>query len=87
MSLEVIWGMSAKMATRTNPYHSSNETMQAVVALDTYVQSCGLELGLLDLIKTRASQINGCVFCIDMHTREARARRNGAAPLSFECVA
>ena len=62
------------MATRTNPYHSSNETMQAVVALDTYVQSCGLELGLLDLIKTRASQINGCVFCIDMHTREARER-------------
>lgn len=48
--------------------------MQAVVALDTYVQGCGLEAGLLDLIKTRASQINGCAFCIDMHTREARER-------------
>lgn len=62
------------MASRANPYHSSNEAMQAVVALDTYVQSCGLDSGLLDLIKTRASQINGCVFCIDMHTREARER-------------
>ncbi len=62
------------MASRANPYHSSNEAMQAVVALDTYVQSCGLDSGLLDLIKTRASQINGCVFCIDTHTREARER-------------
>lgn len=62
------------MSSRINPYQKSEETMQAVVALDTYVQGCGLEAGLLDLIKTRASQINGCAFCIDMHTREARER-------------
>jgi AhpD family alkylhydroperoxidase len=36
------------------------------------VQQSGLERSLLHLIKTRASQINGCAFCLDMHTREAR---------------
>jgi AhpD family alkylhydroperoxidase len=41
-------------------------------ALETYVQQSGLERSLLHLIKTRASQINGCAFCLDMHTREAR---------------
>jgi AhpD family alkylhydroperoxidase len=41
--------------------------------LDHYVKSCGLELTLLELVKIRASQINGCAFCIDMHTKDARA--------------
>jgi AhpD family alkylhydroperoxidase len=47
-------------------------TVQAMRALETYVQQSGLERSLLHLIKTRASQINGCAFCLDMHTREAR---------------
>ena len=34
---------------------------------------CGLEANLLELIKVRASQINGCAFCLDMHTKDARA--------------
>jgi AhpD family alkylhydroperoxidase len=46
----------------------------AVRGLNDYVDSSGLEAGLLDLVKTRASQINGCAFCIHMHTRDARAR-------------
>jgi AhpD family alkylhydroperoxidase len=41
--------------------------------LQKYVNSCGLEQSLLELIKTRASQINGCAYCIDMHTKDARA--------------
>ena len=41
-------------------------------ALDHYSQNCGLEPGLLDLIKLRASQINGCAYCIDMHSKDAR---------------
>ncbi|MEP7247494.1 MAG: carboxymuconolactone decarboxylase family protein, partial [Gammaproteobacteria bacterium] len=36
--------------------------------LGAYLESCGLDLGLLHLIKVRASQINGCAYCIDMHT-------------------
>jgi len=43
------------------------------VALDDHVKSCGLEHGLIELVKIRASQINGCAFCLHMHTREARA--------------
>lgn len=46
---------------------------KAMLALEVYLRHCGLEPGLLHLIKTRASQINGCAFCIDMHTKDARA--------------
>ena len=48
--------------------------IQALYGLEAYVQQSGIEHALLSLIKTRASQINGCAFCIDMHTKEARAR-------------
>jgi AhpD family alkylhydroperoxidase len=46
--------------------------MKLMYELDSYSQNCGLESGLLDLIKLRASQINGCAYCIDMHTKDAR---------------
>jgi AhpD family alkylhydroperoxidase len=42
--------------------------------MEAYVQSSGLEASLIELVKTRASQINGCAYCIHMHTRDARAR-------------
>ena len=41
--------------------------------LETYIRECGLEVPLLELVRTRASQINGCAFCLDMHTKDARA--------------
>jgi AhpD family alkylhydroperoxidase len=41
--------------------------------LERFVRTCGVEHSLLDLVKTRASQINGCAYCIDMHTKDARA--------------
>lgn len=47
--------------------------MRAMYALQKYVEKSGLERSLLELIKTRASQINGCAYCIDMHTKDARA--------------
>ncbi len=40
--------------------------------LDGYVHQSGLEPSLLELVKVRASQINGCAYCIDMHTKDAR---------------
>ena len=46
----------------------------AMRGLEAYVRQCGLEPSLLDLVKTRASQLNGCAYCIDMHTKDARAR-------------
>jgi len=44
----------------------------AMRALETYLHQSGLDAGLLELVKTRVSQINGCAFCIDMHTQMAR---------------
>lgn len=49
------------------------EPARAMYGLGTYLAGCGLEHGLLELVKIRASQINGCAFCIDMHTKDARA--------------
>jgi AhpD family alkylhydroperoxidase len=48
--------------------------MRAMLELEKAVYGSGIEPSLLDLVKIRASQINGCAFCIEMHTREARAR-------------
>src|SRR5262245_61411657 len=53
---------------------SFQRVMTSLHGLGRYVEQCGLEHSLLDLIKTRASQINGCAMCIDMHTKDARAR-------------
>ena len=47
--------------------------MTAMLGLETYVRHCGLEGSLIELIKLRASQINGCAYCVDMHTKDARA--------------
>jgi AhpD family alkylhydroperoxidase len=41
--------------------------------LEAHIRKSGLEPGLLELVKTRTSQLNGCAYCIDMHTKEARA--------------
>ena len=46
---------------------------KAMLALEQYLHSCGLEIKLLHLIKLRASQLNGCAYCIDMHWKDLRA--------------
>ena len=61
------------MEPRLNPYKLSPKIYQTMSALQAYVDSCGLERPLLELVKLRASQINGCAYCIDMHTKDARA--------------
>ncbi|HVT51198.1 MAG TPA: carboxymuconolactone decarboxylase family protein [Dongiaceae bacterium] len=61
------------MKARLNPYKASPDVMKAVEALETTVVESGLEPSLIELVKTRASQINGCAFCIHMHTHDARA--------------
>ena len=44
-----------------------------ILGLEAYVRSSGIEQSLLELVKTRVSQINGCAYCLDMHTQDARA--------------
>jgi AhpD family alkylhydroperoxidase len=60
------------MKRRLNYSKILPEGMRFLNALDHYTQNCGLESGLLDLIKLRASQINACAYCVDMHTKDAR---------------
>lgn len=48
------------------------KAMQAMMGLEHYVRNSGLDRTLIELIKIRASQINRCAFCIDMHTKDAR---------------
>jgi AhpD family alkylhydroperoxidase len=55
-------------------YHKAGAgAYQVMAGLEKFVRNCGIEHKLLELIKTRASQINGCAYCIDMHTKDARA--------------
>ena len=56
-----------------NPSKSAPDGMKAMLAVEASIKSSGLEHSLLELVKLRASQINGCAFCIDMHTKDARA--------------
>ncbi|MGD0466887.1 MAG: carboxymuconolactone decarboxylase family protein [Terriglobales bacterium] len=48
--------------------------MNAMLGLETYVRHCELERSLIELVKLRASQLNGCAYCVDMHTKDARAQ-------------
>jgi AhpD family alkylhydroperoxidase len=51
----------------------SPEALQAMQAMEKYIAGCGLDHKLIHLLKLRASQINGCAYCIDMHSIDARA--------------
>mgnify|MGYP001001338761 CR=1 FL=1 len=61
------------MTQRLDYKNASPKGFAAMLALELHARASGLEHGLLELVKTRASQINRCAFCLDMHTREARA--------------
>lgn len=63
------------MKPRMNYYQAAPETIKALLNVEDVIKASGLELSLIELVKTRASQINGCAFCINMHT--ADARKNG----------
>ena len=58
---------------RVNLYRAWPEGQQALSALSEAVENSGLDHQLLELVKMRASQINGCAYCIDMHSKDARA--------------
>ena len=61
------------METRIDYGKAAPGAVQAMYKLQKYVDESGLEHSLIELVKTRVSQINGCAFCIDMHTKDARA--------------
>ncbi|ADV01492.1 carboxymuconolactone decarboxylase family protein [Alicycliphilus denitrificans] len=61
------------MTQRLDYKNASPKGFAAMLALELHARASGLEHGLLELVKTRVSQLNGCAFCLDMHTKDARA--------------
>ena len=60
--------------------------VEAMSGLERYIRQSGLDPALIELVKLRASQINGCAYCIDMHTKDARSRGESEQRL-YELVA
>jgi AhpD family alkylhydroperoxidase len=61
------------MNSRIEWFQASPGATQALLGVQDFINGCGLEHPLLELVKMRASQINGCAYCIDMHAKDARA--------------
>lgn len=61
------------MSVRIDYKLAAPGAFKAMVGLEAYLHQCGLDTPLLELIKMRASQINGCGYCLDMHSKDARA--------------
>lgn len=61
------------MKARLNAYTAAPETLKAMSAIEPIIAASGLEKSLIELVKIRASQINGCAYCIHMHSKDARA--------------
>lgn len=59
------------MKERINILKTDPKAYEAMIGLEKYIAQSGLDKKLYELIKTRASQINGCAYCINMHTRDA----------------
>ena len=61
------------MKSRLKNINGYPRALQAMLGLQRYVNESGLEHSLQELVKMRASQINGCAYCLDMHSKDARA--------------
>jgi AhpD family alkylhydroperoxidase len=59
------------MKPRMNIFQTAPDGTKAMVAVETAIEKSGLEHGLLELVRLRTSQINGCAFCINMHVDDA----------------
>ena len=60
------------MTQRLNPYTVAPDGIAALLGVEKYIHGSGLDPRLLALVRTRVSQINGCAYCLHMHTEEAR---------------
>lgn len=59
--------------TRLRPFDVAPDAMEPMMKLERSIRGSGLDPSLAHLVRVRASQINGCAYCLDMHSREARA--------------
>ena len=61
------------MTPRIDAASVAPRALKAMLGLEAYLAGCGLEAGLIHLLKLRVSQMNGCAYCIDMHFKDLRA--------------
>jgi AhpD family alkylhydroperoxidase len=75
MAFSVYAGITGElnMSERLNAAHAAPEAYRAMSAMEKYIHTTRIELSLIELVKMRASYINGCAYCIDMHSKDARA--------------
>ena len=72
------------MTPRLNIFQAAPEGVKAMVAVEAAIGKSGIEHGLLELVRLRASQINGCAFCIHMHVRDAL--KNGESEIRLHML-
>ena len=69
------------MTPRMNIFHKAPGVAKALMAVEAGIEKSGLDPGLIELVRLRASQINGCAFCIHMHVKDALQRGESAMRL------
>jgi AhpD family alkylhydroperoxidase len=74
------------METRLNFFKSGPDAMKAMSGLDQQIARSGLEKSLVELVRLRASQMNGCAYCVDVHTADARKAGEGERRLATVAV-
>ena len=62
------------MKARLDYFKIAPEAAKLMINFEEYIKTTNLDLTLLELVKTRASQINGCAFCLDMHTKDCKSK-------------
>ena len=72
------------MEQRIDYYNVAPEALKIMMEMEKYTKTTGIDRKLRELIKIRASQINGCAYCINMHT--ADARKMGETEQSIYCI-
>lgn len=74
------------MSARLDFYKASPNAVKALLTLEEHVGQSGLEKPLIELVRLRASQINGCAYCVDMHATDARKAGENERRLAAVCV-
>lgn len=74
------------MESRLSNYDAASDAIKALSTLEATVRTLGIDPRLLDLIKLRASQINGCAYCVDMHAAELRKAGETERRMDALCV-
>jgi AhpD family alkylhydroperoxidase len=74
------------MTARLNFYKASPSAIKALLVLEENIGKSGLEKSLIELVRLRASQINGCAYCVDLHADDARKAGESERRLAAVCV-